>query len=131
MRQGEQRDDPNPACIRPRDCRAGCRGRGRAAFAQKSGGVLKIYHRDSPASLSIHEEATISTVMPVMGVFNNLVLYDQHVNENSLHSIVPDLATSWAWNEDGTELIFKRREGVKWHDGKPFTAHDVVCTWDL
>ena len=101
------------------------------AFAQKSGGTLKIYHRDSPASLSIHEEATISTVMPVMGVFNNLVLYDQHVNENSLQSIVPDLATSWAWNEDGTELTFKLREGVKWHDGKPFTAHDVVCTWDL
>ena len=62
------------------------------AFAQKQGGVLRIYHRDSPASMSIHEEATISTVMPVMGVFNNLVVYDQHVKENSLQSIVPDLA---------------------------------------
>jgi hypothetical protein len=40
--------------------------------AQKSGGVLKIYHRDSPASMSIHEEGTISTVVPMMGVFNNL-----------------------------------------------------------
>jgi len=102
-----------------------------SADAQKPGGTLRVYHRDSPASMSIHEEATISTVMPVMGVFNNLVVYDQHVKENSLQSIVPDLATSWAWNEDGTELSFKLREGIKWHDDKPFTAKDVVCTWDL
>ena len=39
-----------------------------------------------------------------MGVFNNLVMYDQHVPQNSLKSIVPDLAKSWAWSEDGTEL---------------------------
>src|ERR1700693_5875602 len=45
--------------------------------AQQSGGVLKFYHRDSPASMSIHEEATISTVAPMMGVFNNLVLFKQ------------------------------------------------------
>ena len=29
------------------------------------------------------------------------------------------------------ELTFPLREGVKWHDGKPFTAADVKCTWDL
>ena len=37
-----------------------------------------------------------------MGVFNNLVMFDQHVKQNSLASIVPDLASSWSWNEDGT-----------------------------
>ena len=68
---------------------------------------------------------------PMMGVFNNLVMFDQHVKQNSLQSIVPDLATSWSWNEDGTELTFPLREGVKWHDGKPFTAEDVKCTWDM
>src|ERR1700719_2993072 len=91
-------------------------------FAQKSGGVLKIYHRDSPASMSILEEATNSTEIPMMGVFNNLVLYKQDVPQNSLQSVVPDLATEWSWNEDGTELTFRLREGVKWHDGHPFTA---------
>jgi peptide/nickel transport system substrate-binding protein len=40
----------------------------------------------------------------MMGVFNNLVLYQQDVPQNSLHSIDPDLATDWSWNEDGTEL---------------------------
>ena len=101
------------------------------AVAQNQGGILKVYHRDSPASMSILEEATISTVLPMMGVFNNLVVYDQNVKQNSLQSIVPDLATSWELSEDGTQLTFKLREGVKWHDGKPFTAKDVACTWDL
>ena len=66
-----------------------------------------------------------------MGVFNNLVLFDQHVPQNSLASIVPDLATGWSWSEDGTALTFPLRQGVKWHDGKPFTARDVKCTWDV
>lgn len=34
------------------------------AHAQKQGGTLKVTHRDNPPSASIHEEATISTVMP-------------------------------------------------------------------
>jgi peptide/nickel transport system substrate-binding protein len=102
-----------------------------AALAQKSGGILRVYHRDSPASMSIHEEATNSVVIPIMAVFNNLVLYDQHVAQNSLDTIVPDLAESWSWNADGTRLTFKLREGVKWHDGQPFTSADVKCTWDL
>jgi peptide/nickel transport system substrate-binding protein len=102
-----------------------------AADAPKRGGILKIYHRDSPASMSIHEEATWSTIMPMGGVFNNLVIYDQHIKQNSLATIRPELAESWAWGEDGKDLTFKLRHGVKWHDGKPFTAADVKCTWDL
>jgi peptide/nickel transport system substrate-binding protein len=101
------------------------------ALAQKSGGVLKIFHRDSPASMSIHEEATISTVGPMMAVFNNLVLFNQHEKQNRPEFIEPELAESWAWNADHTRLSFKLRQGVKWHDGKPFTAADVKCTWDL
>jgi peptide/nickel transport system substrate-binding protein len=102
-----------------------------AASAQKPGGILKIYHWDSPPSMSIHEESTVSTVVPMMGVFNNLVIYKQDEPRNSLQSIVPDLATSWSWSEDGTELTFRLHEGVRWHDGKPFTAKDVECTWNL
>src|SRR5258708_2506213 len=100
-------------------------------WAQKPGGILKMQHWDSPASMSIHEEATYSVVVPMMGVMNNLVMYKQEVPQNSQQSIVPDLAESWSWNDDNTRLTFKLRAGVKWHDGKPFTANDVKCTWDM
>src|SRR6476646_7850174 len=101
------------------------------ALAQKQGGVLRVYFFDSPASMSIHEEATIAAEGPMMGVFNNLVMYKQDVPQSGLQSIVPDLATDWSWDEDKTQLTFRLREGIKWHDGKPFTAKDVLCTWDL
>jgi peptide/nickel transport system substrate-binding protein len=104
---------------------------GTAASAQKSGGVLKISFFDSPASMSLHEEATGSALRPMMGVFNNLVVFDQQVAQNSMASIRPDLATGWSWNEEGTQLSFPLRQGVKWHDGRPFTSADVKCTWDL
>ena len=101
------------------------------AEAQKRGGILKVYFFDSPGTMSIHEESTIAGEGPMMGVFNNLVMYDQSVPQSGMKSVVPDLATEWAWSEDGKELTFKLRPGVKWHDGKPFTAADVRCTFDL
>ena len=101
------------------------------ASAQKQGGTLRVTHRDNPPSASIHEEATISTVMPFMSIYNNLVMFDPASKQNAPDKIVPDLATEWKWNEDGTKLTFKLREGVKWHDGKPFTSADVKCTWDM
>jgi peptide/nickel transport system substrate-binding protein len=101
------------------------------AVAQQQGGVLRLTHRDSPSSMSIHEEGTISVIAPMMGVFNNLVMFDQHVRQISLDSIVPELATKWQWSEDGKALTFTLRDGVTWHDGKPFTSADVKCTLDL
>src|SRR5262249_60089022 len=87
--------------------------------AQKAGGILKMFSPDSPASMSILEEATAFSQRPMMGVFNNLVIYDQGIKQNSLASIVPDLATGWSWSEEGTELTFPLRQGGKWHDGNP------------
>ena len=101
------------------------------AAEPKHGGILKVYHRETPPSLSIHEEATFSVNIPAMGIFNNLVEYDQHKPQNSMDTIVPDLATSWTWSKDNLALTFKLRPGVKWHDGVPFTAKDVKCTFDL
>jgi peptide/nickel transport system substrate-binding protein len=101
------------------------------AAGQTQGGTLKVAHFDSPASMSLLEESTVAVNRPMMGVFNNLVIYKQDIPQNSPKSIVPELATSWAWNEEGTELTLPLRQGVKWHNGKPFTAADVKCTWDL
>ncbi|CDZ47302.1 ABC transporter substrate-binding protein [Neorhizobium galegae] len=40
--------------------------------------------------------------------------------------LAPRLATSWEGSDDGKSVTFKLREGVKWHDGKPFTSADVA-----
>src|SRR5438874_285377 len=99
------------------------------ASAQKAGGTLRVYHWTSPASMSIHEEGGYSASVAGMPIFNNLVFYKQDVPQNSLASIVPDLASEWSWSDDRTVLTFRLRAGVKWHDGKPLTARDVKCTW--
>ena len=104
---------------------------GNPIWAQKPGGILRLYVWDSPASVSPLDGPNPIGSRTTAPVFNNLVMFDQHVKQSSLASIVPDLATEWAWNEDGSALTLSLRHGVKWHDGKPFTAEDVKCTWDL
>jgi len=104
---------------------------GDLAWAQKRAGILRLASPVSPANMSILETSTLAAEMPMMGVFNNLIVFDQHKPQVSLDTIVPDLATSWSWDNDGTALTFQLRQDVKWHDGKPFTAADVKCTWYL
>src|SRR5216684_696390 len=101
------------------------------AVSQQSGGILRVPFFDSPASMSLHEESTFAALRPMVAVFNNLVMYKQDVPQNSMTSIVPDLATSWSWNEEGTELTFPLRQGVKMARRKPLTSADIRCTWDL
>ena len=55
-------------------------------------------------------------------IFDGLVKFDRN------GSIVPDLASSWSF-EDNRTLIFHLRHGVRWHDGQPFTARDVAYTY--
>ena len=102
-----------------------------AASAQQSGGILRISHRDSPGSMSMHEEGTNSVSTVMMAVFNNLVIYDQHKPQNTMDTIRPELGKSWTWSDDRTRLSFTLQQNVRWHDGKPFTSKDVVCTWNL
>ena len=104
---------------------------GQAVLAQKPGGILKMHIWDSPPNLSVLDGVNPLATRAMMGVFNNLVMFDQHVKQSSPQSIVPDLATGWSWNEDKTQLTLSLRQGVVWHDGRPFTAKDVECTWDL
>src|SRR5262247_2553530 len=80
-----------------------------SAFAQKPGGTLRIFQYDSPASMSIHEEAFNSAQNPMMAVFNNLIVFKQDVPQNRMDTIVPDLATNWSWNADMTALTFQLR----------------------
>ena len=58
-------------------------------------------------------------------VYNGLVSYDKDTN------LIPELAASWDLAPDCLDLTFKLRKNVRWHDGRPFTAEDVVFTYQL
>jgi len=58
-------------------------------------------------------------------IYNGLVKYDKDMN------IVGDLAESWDISADGLIITFKLRKGVRWHDGHPFTAADVLYTYQV
>ena len=65
------------------------------ASAQKRGGILRLASPASPANMSIHEAATIVAEMPMMGVFNNLIVFDQHRPQDS--SFAALLVRQLAW----------------------------------
>ncbi len=100
--------------------------------APKSGGVLNAMLREDLAQgFSIHETATISTVWPGMPCFNNLVLFDPLKRQESMDTIIGELAERWSWQDNYRNLVFFLRKDVKWHDGQPFTARDVKYTFDM
>lgn len=101
------------------------------AAAQKSGGVLHGVLTETWPSLSMHEDASVSTIWPAIPMYSNLVLYDPKRLVNGRPALVGELAESWAWSEGGKHLTFKLKHGVVWHDGKPFTSADVKYTFDL
>ena len=61
---------------------------------------------------------------------NNISHFNYYFNANAKLNTVVDMARQ-SMNDDYTRLTFALRQGVTWHDGKPFTAQDVVCTFDL
>jgi len=99
--------------------------------AQKYGGVLQGVLPGNPPSLSIHDEGTGWVLSAMQPVYNNLVFFDPFKPLETLDTIIPELAESWRWSADGKALTFKLRQGVKWHDGKPFTSADVKETFDI
>ncbi|MCH1940171.1 ABC transporter substrate-binding protein [Holdemania massiliensis] len=60
----------------------------------------------------------------------NQNLFNRLVKLNAYDQVLPDLAETWEWNEDSTQVTFHLHEGVKWHDGEPFTSEDVKWTYD-
>ncbi|MBI4081113.1 MAG: peptide ABC transporter substrate-binding protein [Candidatus Lambdaproteobacteria bacterium] len=100
------------------------------ACAQKYGGTLRLIHREDPADFGVHEHSGGSEVFPSMPLYNNLVLFDPLKPQESVRTILPELARGWSWSADARALTFTLREGVRWQDGRPFVAADVRHTFD-
>src|SRR6185369_705970 len=76
------------------------------------------------ASTLIPILATDASSFAVAGqVYNGLVKYDKDLK------IIGDLAESFDISPDGLTIVFHLRKGVRWHDGAPFTARDVLYTY--
>lgn len=58
-------------------------------------------------------------------IYSGLVRYDKNLK------LEGELASSWDVSPDGLTLTFHLRKGVTWHDGYPFTAHDVLYTYQV
>jgi peptide/nickel transport system substrate-binding protein len=111
----------------------GAAGLGDPALAQapKRGGVLTTMIVEDPPGFSIHESATVSTVWPMKPCYSNLVLFDQAKPQETVDTVVPELALRWSWQDNHRNLVFFLRKNVKWHDGRPFTSRDVKYTFDV
>jgi peptide/nickel transport system substrate-binding protein len=69
-----------------------------------------------------------STIGPG-GVVRLTLIYDTLVWRDE-RGLIPWLAESWTRSPDGTAYVFRLRRGVRWHDGRELTAHDVKFSFD-
>ena len=99
---------------------------GTTASAQKRGGILNWFIYADPARLDIHTESPLGVQQATAGVFSGLL----HWNPNNPKEIAADLATKWKSSKGGKSWTFDLRKGVKWHDGKPFSADDVKASFE-
>jgi peptide/nickel transport system substrate-binding protein len=108
------------------------RAESQAPATPKSGGSLTIILReDLSPGFAIHETSTISTVFPASPCLSNLVYFDPLKPQESVDTIIGELAEKWSWQDNYRNLVFFLRKDVKWHDGKPFTSRDVKFTFDM
>jgi peptide/nickel transport system substrate-binding protein len=90
----------------------------------KRGGALRIAVGVTTPNYDIQQGGAAHVLCMV---YNNLVRLNLI---DGLRSVVPDLAESWEVSDDGLTYTFALRQGVKFHNGEPFSADDVVATFN-
>jgi peptide/nickel transport system substrate-binding protein len=94
-----------------------------ATLAQpKSGGTLTAVVNPEPAFLVSAHNVVGGALQVSSKMFEGLLSYDLNMN------LQPALAERWEVAPDGLSITFHLRQGVKWHDGRPFTSADVAFT---
>lgn len=90
------------------------------AVAQTRGGTINVILNPEPPTLIYGLNQQTPTQLVAGKIYEGLLTYDFDLTPK------PGLAKSWSGSADGLTYTFKLQEGVKWHDGKPFTAADVI-----
>ncbi|CAO3426487.1 ABC transporter substrate-binding protein [Azospirillum doebereinerae] len=89
------------------------------------GGVLNSIVQPEPPTLMLGLNQQGPTQTVAGKIYQGLLTYDQKLEP------MPSLAKSWTVSPDGLTYTFKLFENVTWHDGKPFTAKDVVFSTNV
>lgn len=97
---------------------------GTAHAQSSSANTLTVPLVGDPTAWPVNPPGLISDIMVGKVLFNTLVRFS--FDDGS--TVVPDLAKSWDVDADSRVWTFHLRDDVKWHDGHPFTARDVVFT---
>jgi peptide/nickel transport system substrate-binding protein len=92
--------------------------------ASKRGQQLTMATISDPKTFNPIIYTDSASGMAMGDVFEPLVRMNPKTTETD-----PQLAERWEYNADGTVCTFYLRKGVRWHDGKPFTARDVIFTY--
>jgi peptide/nickel transport system substrate-binding protein len=95
------------------------------ALAQARKGVINVLVQPEPPGLMMGLVQNGPTQLIAGNIYEGLLRYDEKLVPQ------PQLATSWTVSPDSKVYTFKLKPGVKWHDGKPFTAADVVFSVDV
>jgi peptide/nickel transport system substrate-binding protein len=99
-----------------------------SAFAAKPkrGGRLRVGATGGASTDSL-DPATLASTMPV---FINFQLRNCLVEIDHKGNAIPELAESWESSPDAKKWTFKLRKGIEFHNGKPFSAEDVIYSFD-
>ncbi|MBL8166133.1 MAG: peptide ABC transporter substrate-binding protein [Anaerolineae bacterium] len=95
---------------------------------------------NAPVNIPTFREAVVGSIQRLNPLFASLnpvdaditaLIFEGLTRINAFGEPVPGLASSWVISSDGLEYIFRLRGDVRWHDGLPFSADDVIYTFSL
>lgn len=115
-----------------RNLTAGCAAFMAAALVFSAGFSKTAFADEADKTTLVYGSTDYTRINPAMDEHCeiNVLLFDGLTDHDGDNQIIPRLAKSWEYDEENLTYTFHLEEGVKWHDGEPFTAEDVKFTFE-
>lgn len=102
-------------------------------------GLAKLYQQERPVAGGVYNEGQIGSFSNINPLYASSavdnaasrLVFAGLMKLNEKNELVPDMAKSLAIDESGKNYTLKLRDNIRWHDGKPLTAEDVIYTFTL